>query len=110
MSYLDEFRSVHLREGEIAVCWLGQAGFLLRDARGVTVAVDPYLTNCGEALRGFKRLSPMAIQPEELWADYYVVTHTILITLTMKPFLWCMPIRRRRCSWGRRAAGGKWSA
>ena len=31
--------------GEIAVIWLGQAGFLFEDAGGVSIAVDPYLTD-----------------------------------------------------------------
>lgn len=61
--------------GELAMCWLGQAGFLLKDAAGNALVIDPYLSNCGEKMRGFKRLSPFLIEPEELETDYYVVTH-----------------------------------
>lgn len=61
--------------GELAVCWLGQAGFLLKDSRGNELVIDPYLTNCGERLRGFKRLSPVLLKPKDLAPDYYVITH-----------------------------------
>lgn len=40
------------------------------------MAVDPYLTNCGERIRGFKRLSPMLLPAEDFAPDYYVITHT----------------------------------
>ena len=39
------------------------------------MVLDPYLTECGERIRGFKRLSPMLIAPEELAVDYYVTSH-----------------------------------
>lgn len=68
-------RRVSVAPDELAVCWLGQAGFLLKDSEGNRLVIDPYLTNCGERIRGFKRLSPILLAPEELEVDYYVVTH-----------------------------------
>lgn len=61
--------------GEIAVIWLGQAGFLFKDAGGVSIAVDPYLTDYCEKTAGFKRLSPSVITPAELKVDFLLVSH-----------------------------------
>lgn len=75
MNLAEDIRSIYLGPGELAICWLGQAGFVLKDHQGTVVAIDPYLTNCGERIRGFKRLSPMLLQPEDLHPDYHIVTH-----------------------------------
>ena len=39
---MDRVRDVRLAEGEVAVAWLGQAGFVLRSSQ-VTALVDPFL-------------------------------------------------------------------
>lgn len=70
-----KIRHVNVEREELAICWLGQAGFLLKDGQGHRLVIDPYLTNCGERIRGFKRLSPILLRPEELETDYYIVTH-----------------------------------
>lgn len=75
MNLAEEIRNTVVAPGDLAICWLGQSGFLLKDSGGTTLVVDPYLTNCGERMRGFKRLSPMLLRPEELTPDYYVITH-----------------------------------
>ena len=76
MSLAEEIRACQVREGELALFWLGQAGFLLVDSLGQQLAIDPYLTNCGERIRGFKRISPMMLSPEAFHPDYYITTHT----------------------------------
>lgn len=75
MNLAEEIRQARVDPGELAICFLGQAGFLLKDSGGHTLAIDPYLSNCGERMRGFKRLSPMLLPPEDFTPDYYVVTH-----------------------------------
>lgn len=75
MNLAEELHRVSVSAGELAVCWLGQAGFFLKDEQGRTLVLDPYLSNCGERIRGFKRLSPMLIEARDLRADYYVTTH-----------------------------------
>lgn len=75
MNPVETIRRAEVTPGTLAMCWLGQAGFLLRDGEGTELVIDPYLSNCGERMRGFKRLSPMLLQPEELSPDYYVTTH-----------------------------------
>lgn len=55
--------------------FLGQAGYLLA-SNGKTAVIDPYLSNSVVKLDArFPRLLPVPIPPEELRADYYVVTH-----------------------------------
>jgi L-ascorbate 6-phosphate lactonase len=65
----------HTPRGYLDIFWLGQAGFLFRTDTGFTIAVDPYLTDCGERMRGFKRLSPKLIAPSEFRPDVLVTSH-----------------------------------
>jgi L-ascorbate 6-phosphate lactonase len=64
-----------LRKNEIAIFWLGQAGFIIKDYDENIVVIDPYLTDCGERIRGFKRLTPKLLSPGELEPDIYINTH-----------------------------------
>lgn len=75
MNPVETIRRAEVAPGELAVCWLGQAGFLLRDGQGTELVIDPYLSNCGERIRGFKRLSPMLLRPGDMSPDYYITTH-----------------------------------
>lgn len=76
MKLIDAIRGTPVGEGELAICWLGQAGFCLKDAAGTMLMLDPYLTNCGQRMRGFKRLSPKLLEPADADPQYYVTTHT----------------------------------
>lgn len=62
-------------KGEIAIFWLGQAGFVIKDSDEKVIAVDPYLTDCCERIYGFKRLTPKLIAPHELEPDVLITTH-----------------------------------
>ena len=75
MNLAEEIRGTQVPPDHLGICWLGQAGFLLKAPDGTSMVLDPYLTECGERIRGFKRLSPMLIAPEELAVDYYVTSH-----------------------------------
>ena len=75
MKLINAIRETPVGEGELAICWLGQAGFCLKDAAGRMLMVDPYLTNCGQRMRGFKRLSACLIDPAEVVPQYYIATH-----------------------------------
>ena len=64
-----------LAPDQAALWWLGQAGYLLR-APGVTVALDPYLTDSvGAGAPDFTRLYPPPMAPEDLRVDLFLVTH-----------------------------------
>ena len=55
--------------------WLGQAGYILRSSR-VTVVIDPYLSDAAAAgAPEFTRRFPPPLEPEELRADIYIITH-----------------------------------
>ena len=75
MSLLDKISTLTLKNSEIAIIWLGQAGFLIKNSAGDIIAVDPYISDCGERLKGFKRLSPKLITADELHPNVYITTH-----------------------------------
>ncbi|WP_432710534.1 MBL fold metallo-hydrolase [Pedobacter sp.] len=64
-----------LDQDEAAIWWLGQAGYIIR-AAGITVALDPYLSDAAAASAPeFKRLYPPPLAAAALQADIYIVTH-----------------------------------
>ena len=62
-------------DGDLAVFWLGQAGFVFKTHAGQVIYLDPYLSDAVERLYGFRRLSPAVIEPGEVRADYVICTH-----------------------------------
>lgn len=70
-----ELDQCSLKRNQVAVVWLGQAGFIFKTEGGDKVAVDPYLSHCGEMGGQFIRLSPILIEPEKLEVDAILVTH-----------------------------------
>lgn len=76
MNLAKELLETRVSAGEIAVCWTGQAGFILKDNSRRTLAIDLYLTDCGERYKGFKRIAPKLLSPMEVAPDYYLITHT----------------------------------
>lgn len=75
MKLLDIIRTTKVGRQELAICWLGQAGFCLKDMDGHILMFDPYFSNCGERMRGFKRLSAKLVDPAEAAPHYYITTH-----------------------------------
>lgn len=75
MNVMNKLQESCPKTGQITLVWLGQAGFLLRASSGACVAVDPYLSHCGERRKNFIRMSPILIAPEELDVDAVLVTH-----------------------------------
>lgn len=75
MSLLKKLALCMLDKNQLALIWLGQAGFIIKDYQGTKLAIDPYLSNCGERLKNFVRISPALIKPEDLEVDEYFVTH-----------------------------------
>jgi L-ascorbate 6-phosphate lactonase len=73
---MDDIVSARVASGKLAVWWLGQAGFVLKDSRGKIVVIDPYLSeSVGRVSRRFARLYPPPMEPEELVCDVVVCTH-----------------------------------
>jgi L-ascorbate 6-phosphate lactonase len=71
----DKIKRLVVDKDHIAIFWLGQAGFVIKEHNGTVIAIDPYLTNCCERLHGFKRLMPSLISPEEFTPDILICTH-----------------------------------
>jgi len=62
-------------EGQISVCWLGAAGFLIR-SRDAAIGIDVYLSNsCMMENGAFKRLTAPGAAPRELELDYLIASH-----------------------------------
>jgi L-ascorbate 6-phosphate lactonase len=75
MRLAERFASLRVRSGTVACAWLGQAGYLIKTSRGLTVMIDPYLSNEGEKLEGVKRLFEPPLTADELKPDVLLVTH-----------------------------------
>lgn len=61
--------------GQVAIWWLGQAGFLLKSADRPVIAVDPYLSDSCAISHGLARRIPIPIAPSRLPADLVLVSH-----------------------------------
>ncbi len=75
MNLITKIKNKPLADNQLAICWLGQAGFLLADKKGHILAIDPYLTHCAERIKGFIRIAPILIEPEELIIDACLISH-----------------------------------
>ncbi|QGQ94290.1 MBL fold metallo-hydrolase [Paenibacillus psychroresistens] len=80
INLLDNLRSVAVEPNHLAVCSLGQAGYIYKTSEGQYIVIDPYLTDFCEHRIGlaFKRLMPALIDPAELEAlplTAYLMTH-----------------------------------
>lgn len=73
--FMQKVYSVKVSDGEVAVFWLGQAGFLFKTASGKLIAIDVYLSDCCNRYFGFKRLMPRLVEPGELAVDILIASH-----------------------------------
>lgn len=75
MEFVKKLRECRTSPGELALFWLGQAGFLVKNSRGEVLAVDPYLSDGVERICGLKRLMMAVMEPEDLNPDYLLISH-----------------------------------
>lgn len=80
INLLQQLRDTVVEPGRIAVCSLGQAGYVYKRSTGHYVLIDPYVTDSCFRRVGptFKRLMPSLVTPEELNAlpiNAYLMTH-----------------------------------
>ena len=59
----------------IDIYWLGGSGFIIKFDNGVTVCIDPYLSDSVERLFGFKRLIPAPISADQLKCNILLISH-----------------------------------
>lgn len=70
-------RTALVGSGDVAIFWLGGAGFAFKTAAGKIIFVDPYLSDCLDHRYSWKRLplSPIPFGPDEVKPDLVLVTH-----------------------------------
>ena len=64
--------------GKTSLFYAGQAGFIFKSKSGQTLAIDLYLSDCGERFEGhmgFKRLLPRILGPQDVIFDFIIATH-----------------------------------
>jgi L-ascorbate 6-phosphate lactonase len=76
----DEIQALVLKEGQTALAWLGQSGYIIKAYPDKYIIVDPYLSNFCEDQLGpiFKRLMPHGLELEEVCSlplMAYLMTH-----------------------------------
>jgi L-ascorbate 6-phosphate lactonase len=80
-AFMASIRSFVTPPNAIAVWYLGQNGFILKDEAGTLIAIDLYLTNSCAAIFAnlpfrLDRQLPIFIEPEDLDVDFFVTTHS----------------------------------
>ena len=72
--YIQEIR---VGPGDVAIFWLGGAGFAFKTATDKIIFIDPYLSDCLDHFYSWKRLplSPIPFAPDEVKPDLVLVTH-----------------------------------
>lgn len=71
-------RVLTARTGSTYLFSVGQAGYIIKSKSGQLLAIDLYLSECGERIEktiGFKRLLPRILEPTELVFDVVIATH-----------------------------------
>lgn len=66
---MTEIRETPVREGQVALWWLGQAAFVYKFANEAVVAVDPFLSATSP------RLMPPPVDPPDFDVDLILCTH-----------------------------------
>lgn len=72
---VQEIDRAQVAPGTAMLWWLSQAGFAFKSPAGVRVVADPCLSDAARRLHGFKRLSLPPIEPGEVKADLFLLTH-----------------------------------
>jgi L-ascorbate 6-phosphate lactonase len=76
MNLMDTFTTTPVPPDALLICALGQSGFLYKTASGLTVAVDPCLTDPVAAVDpAYTRSFPTPLPPAELRCDVLALTH-----------------------------------
>jgi L-ascorbate 6-phosphate lactonase len=79
--YMRSIRNFAVPTGSLAVWFMGQNGFILKDSAGPLIGIDLYLTNsCAETYTSLPfrvdRQLPIFIEPEDLDIDVFITTHS----------------------------------
>ena len=81
MNFIEKIAKIKPIKDEIALVWVGQAGFLIKTAGGKIIVLDPYLTDytnrvlCAEHGQKFRRMCPAIFEPGEIKVDILLCSH-----------------------------------
>jgi L-ascorbate 6-phosphate lactonase len=81
MDFLNRLKKCKVGEKEIAISWLGQAGFLLKTHKGNIILIDPYLSDYANRVlqkdngQAFRRMTAPLFDPAEIKADILLCSH-----------------------------------
>ena len=73
---IDKINTTLPQKGELALFYLGQAGFAIKTASGKLVIIDAYLSDAAERMFGFKRMIPPVMEASACDADFWLSTHS----------------------------------
>ena len=79
--FLDRLEKVNAKSEELVLSWLGQAGFLIKTAKGKLILIDPYLSDytnrilCKEHGQAFRRMSAPLFDSDQIRADLLFISH-----------------------------------
>jgi hypothetical protein len=71
----DRIAALAVEPGTAACVWLGQGGYLFKSPGGVTLMVDPYLSDFAEPAWGVRRAIPPVIDVARFAPDVLLITH-----------------------------------
>jgi L-ascorbate 6-phosphate lactonase len=80
--YMQSIQSCRVPQGALAIWYLGQNGFLLKDSTSPLIGIDLYLSNSCAKLKTsdqscrLDRQLPIFIEPEDLAVDLFLTTHS----------------------------------
>jgi L-ascorbate 6-phosphate lactonase len=80
-SYMESIRQCRVPTDSLAVWYLGQNGFILKDSAELVIGIDLYLSNSCASSFGhlpfrLDRQLPVFIEPEDLDIDIFITTHS----------------------------------
>jgi L-ascorbate 6-phosphate lactonase len=81
MNFIDRIRAVKAGKTEIAIVWLGQAGFLIKTHEEKIILIDPYFSDYVNRVlqkeygQGFRRMSAPVCDPDQMEADILLCSH-----------------------------------
>lgn len=72
---MDEVKATQVESNQVAIWWIGQAGYVVKTSGGKVIFHDPFMSELDGPPEGFERLVPPPISPDEVVGDLYMCTH-----------------------------------
>jgi L-ascorbate 6-phosphate lactonase len=66
---MNDVKSSKVTPGQLAVWWIGQAGYIIKTSTNKVIFIDPFL------VEGSFRMVPPPLEPEQIECSLYICTH-----------------------------------